>query len=106
VRRAAIMAAAVAIGLAFAVGRGVAAETPRVAMPPGASSCTGCHAASAAVATPVPRLAGLPAARIIEEMRAFRAGTRPGTIMPRLARGFTDAEIAAVAAWYQARPAE
>ena len=73
--------------------------------PPGASSCSGCHPASAAVETPVPRLAGLPAPRIAEAMQAFRAGKRPGTIMPRLAKGFSDDEIAAIAAWYAAQPA-
>jgi cytochrome c553 len=74
--------------------------------PPGASSCSGCHAASAAVDTPVPRLAGLPAARIVGDMRAFRSGQRPGTIMPRLSKGFSDDEIAAIAAWYAAQRAE
>ena len=32
-------------------------------------------------------------------------GQRPGTIMPRLAKGFSDDEIAALAAWYAAQPA-
>jgi len=73
---------------------------------PGASSCSGCHAASAAVETPVPRLAGMPAARITEAMLAFRAGQRPGTIMPRIAKGFSEGEITAIAAWYAAQPAE
>ena len=90
----------IGICLALAAFRAGAAEAP-----PGASSCSGCHAASAAVETPVPRLAGLPAPRIAEAMRAFRAGTRPGTIMPRLAKGFSDDEIAALAAWYEAQPA-
>jgi sulfide dehydrogenase cytochrome subunit len=30
-------------------------------------------------------------------MAAFRANERPGTIMGRIARGYTDAEIAAMA---------
>jgi sulfide dehydrogenase cytochrome subunit len=33
-------------------------------------------------------------------MQEFRAGTRTGTVMDRIARGFTDAEIQAIAAWY------
>ncbi|MGE0257908.1 MAG: cytochrome c [Alphaproteobacteria bacterium] len=73
--------------------------------PAGASSCSGCHATSAGVETPVPYLAGLPASRIAEAMRAFRAGQLPGTIMPRIAKGFSDDEIAAIAAWYAAQPA-
>jgi sulfide dehydrogenase cytochrome subunit len=33
-------------------------------------------------------------------MQEFRAGTRAGTVMDRIAKGFTDAEIQAIAAWY------
>lgn len=102
--------AAIGICLALAAIHAGAAEAPGVAAPgvaapPGASSCSGCHTASAEIDTPVPRLAGLPAARITEAMLAFRAGQRPGTIMPRIARGFSEDEIAAIAAWYAAQPA-
>jgi cytochrome c553 len=85
----------IVIGLAAATSPAAAAEPP-----PGASSCSGCHAASAAVETPVPLLAGLPAAHIVTAMQAFRTGTRPATVMDRIAKGFSDAEIAAIAAWY------
>jgi sulfide dehydrogenase cytochrome subunit len=84
----------------------LAASAAAAEAPPGASSCSGCHAASAAVDTPVPRLAGLPAPLIAGAMRAFRAGQRPGTIMPRIARGFSDDEIAAIAVWYAAQSAQ
>ena len=94
-------AAAVGVCLALAAFRANATEAP-----PGANSCSGCHAASAAVETPVPRLAGMPAAQITEAVLDFRSGQRPGTIMPRIARGFSDDEIAAIAAWYAAQPAE
>jgi cytochrome c553 len=33
-------------------------------------------------------------------MQAFRDGKRPATVMDRIAKGFSDAEIAAIAAWY------
>jgi len=68
--------------------------------PPGASSCSGCHAASAAVQTPVPRLAGRATAEIVAAMREFRSGHRPGTVMDRIAKGFSEAETAAIADWY------
>jgi sulfide dehydrogenase cytochrome subunit len=71
--------------------------------PPGASSCSGCHAASAAVKTPVPRLVGRPAAEIIAALQAFRAAQRPATVMDRIAKGFSEPEIAAIAAWYAAQ---
>jgi sulfide dehydrogenase cytochrome subunit len=33
-------------------------------------------------------------------MIAFKAGQRPGTIMDRIAKGFSDEEISAIAQWY------
>ena len=68
--------------------------------PPGAASCSGCHAASPSVQTPVPPLNGRPAAETVSQMAAFKSGERNGTIMDRIAKGFTDDEIQAIAAWY------
>jgi cytochrome c553 len=52
------------------------------------------------VETPVPRLAGRPASEIVAAMQAFRDGGRPATVMDRIAKGFSDPETAAIAAWY------
>ena len=76
-------------------------NAPAAAAPPaGAAACSGCHATSPGVATPVPRLAGRDAADIVKAMQEFRAGNRPGTVMDRIAKGFTDEEVQAIAAWY------
>ncbi len=86
------------VAIVFALSAGgiaVAADAP-----PGAASCSGCHAANPRVETPVPPLAGRPAADIAKEMIAFKSGERKGTIMDRIAKGFTDAEIQAIADWY------
>jgi sulfide dehydrogenase cytochrome subunit len=48
-------------------------------------------------------LAGLDRAAIIKAMQDFRSGARAGTVMDRIARGFTDPEIQAIAAWYAAQ---
>jgi sulfide dehydrogenase cytochrome subunit len=68
--------------------------------PIGVFGCTGCHAASAKVETPVPRLTGRPAAETVKAMQEFRGGQRPGTVMDRIAKGFSDEEVQAIAAWY------
>ena len=68
--------------------------------PAGAASCSGCHAGSARVETPVPRLAGRPAAEITDAMLGYKSGKQAGTIMDRIAKGFSDEEIRAIAAWY------
>ena len=68
--------------------------------PPGAASCSGCHPAHANASTPVPRLAGQGADAIIDAMQAFRSRQRPATVMDRIAKGFSDEEIKAIAAWF------
>jgi sulfide dehydrogenase cytochrome subunit len=87
-----------------ALALGVTA-TPALAAeaPPGAASCSGCHPANAGVDTPVPRLARQGAAQMIAAMQAFRNGTRPATVMDRIAKGFSDDEIKSIAAWYAAQ---
>jgi cytochrome c553 len=80
---------------ASGAARAAAAEPP-----PGASACSGCHAAGANADTPVPRLVGKNPSEIVAAMQAFRNGQRPATVMDRIAKGFTDAEIQAIADWY------
>jgi len=92
-------ALAVAIGLVSVAAAGAAAAEP----PPGAAACSGCHPASSRVTSPVPRLAGMDRGAIARAMHDFRAGTRAGTVMDRIAKGFTDAEIDAIAAWFAAQ---
>jgi sulfide dehydrogenase cytochrome subunit len=71
--------------------------------PPGAVACSGCHPAKAGVDSPVPRLIGRDAAQIVAAMGDFRAGKRPTTIMDRIAKGFTEDEVKAIAAWFAAQ---
>ncbi len=71
--------------------------------PAGATACSGCHANSKTVETPAPRLIGHSPAYIIAAMQAFKTGARPATIMDRIAKGFTDDETKAIAAWYGAQ---
>jgi len=91
--------------LAAAIGGlSIAAAVVASAEPPaGAASCTGCHPASTRVTSPVVRLAGLDRAAIVRAMQEFRAGQRAGTVMDRIAKGFTDEETQAIAAWYAAQ---
>jgi len=92
---------AVAVGYLFALVTTVNAAA--IVPPSGAASCTGCHAADSRVTTGVPRIAGRPAAEIVAAMEAFRSGQKPATVMDRIAKGFTDAEIRAIAEWLGAQ---
>ena len=51
----------------------------------------------------MPVLAGRAPAFIETAMDAFRAGTRPATVMDRIAKGFTPDESTAIAAWWGAQ---
>jgi len=80
-----------------------AAAVAAPAAPPGAASCSGCHASGAGVATTVPRLAGRAPADIVAAMQDYRTGKRPATVMDRIAKGFSDDETKAIAAWLAAQ---
>jgi cytochrome subunit of sulfide dehydrogenase len=78
-----------------------------VAVPPeapaGAAACSGCHPAGKGVDTPVQPLAGRAPADIAAALRDFKAGARAPTVMGRIAKGFSDTEIDAIAAWFGAQ---
>ncbi|MFN4262682.1 MAG: c-type cytochrome [Thioalkalivibrionaceae bacterium] len=63
------------------------------------SSCFACHGAAGAGAGSVVGLAGYPEDLMVSQMKAFRDGQRPATVMNRHAKGYTDEEIAAISAW-------
>jgi cytochrome c553 len=90
-----------AIGLAGAVsaqsGRVISFEEASVL----AGGCVNCHGPDGAGMPPVPPIAGLPEDGFIARMTEFRADLVPGaTIMQRIALGFDDAEIAALARYF------
>lgn len=60
-----------------------------------ASSCAACHGTEgrAAEGSAVPGLAGLPKSTLTAQMKAFKDGSRPATIMHQLSKGYTDEQI-------------
>jgi cytochrome c553 len=60
-------------------------------------SCAGCHGPGGHSPGPIPSIYGRSAPAIAETMRAFRADQRPATVMNRIAKGYSDAEIDALA---------
>jgi sulfide dehydrogenase cytochrome subunit len=96
-------AARATLAAAFLLLSAEAGVAAAVGPPPGAAACSGCHPASDKVVSPVPRLAGRNPADIVEAFQAFRFGQRYGTVMDRIAKGFTDDEVRAIAEWYGAQ---
>jgi cytochrome subunit of sulfide dehydrogenase len=70
-----------------------------------AATCANCHGTNGA-AVPnanVPGLAGMPASYLIEQLKAFKSGARPATVMHQLAKGYSDAQIEQIAAYFAAQ---
>ncbi|MCV6636436.1 c-type cytochrome [Candidatus Albibeggiatoa sp. nov. NOAA] len=66
-----------------------------------ANTCAGCHGTNGASVGPAsPIIGGLSAETISETMKAYKSGDRPSTIMGRIARGYTDEEIDAMAGFF------
>ena len=88
-----------AMTLALAVGTVTAAHTDTSAgatVNDGdvlAAPCAGCHREEAAGSGAIPSLRGLSADEIADKLHAYRDGELEGTVMNRLARGYSEAEI-------------
>jgi cytochrome subunit of sulfide dehydrogenase len=89
-----------ALAGAFALAGAAEAAEP----PPGASSCTGCHAPMKVTDSVIPRIAGRKASDIVTAMREYRSGAWPSSVMGRIAKGFDDGQTNAIAAWFAAQP--
>jgi sulfide dehydrogenase cytochrome subunit len=99
IRRGAVRSLLLVIALVFASGFLISAAQDR---PPAqtveakaamlAASCSGCHVRAPAK-DGFPSIYGRPAAEIRDLLLDFRSGEREGTVMNRLAKGYTDAEI-------------
>ena len=67
-----------------------------------AATCANCHGTNgkATEGSSVVSIAGLDRAYIVTQMKAFKAGTRPATIMHQLSKGYSDAQIETLATYF------
>jgi cytochrome c553 len=71
-----------------------------------AATCSNCHGTDGrAIGDTLKPLAGMPAERIVAAMTAFKSGTQPATVMHQIAKGFSDEQIGAIAAYFAAQSA-
>jgi len=66
------------------------------------ANCFNCHGTDGYASGAISKLAGIDKAYFNEQIKAFRSGARPATIMHQLLKGYTDEELA-IAADYFAR---
>ena len=68
-----------------------------------AATCAICHGTGGVSQGIVPSLAGTAKDDLSTKLKEFKDGKRTGTIMPQLAKGFSDEQIDLVAGWYAAQ---
>jgi sulfide dehydrogenase cytochrome subunit len=70
-----------------------------------AATCAQCHgtAGRPAPGSTLTPLAGMPRERMVAELKAFKAGTRPATIMHQLSKGYSDTQIEQLATYFSTR---
>lgn len=65
------------------------------------NTCAGCHGTDGASVGPsLPSLSGMSAAYLTDQMNAYKSGETAGTIMNRIAKGYSDDDIAAIANYF------
>jgi cytochrome subunit of sulfide dehydrogenase len=96
-----------ALMLLCAAARPVMAQAPSLDTLPApageaiAHTCAACHGTQGRLGDEAfMPLAGMPAAQFVQSMQDFRSGRRPATLMGLVARGFTDADLRAMAEYF------
>ena len=85
--------------VALVISAGASAAPPSPAML--SNACAGCHGTQGGSAGPaMPSLAGQSKEAIVVAMQKFKSGERPSSIMGRLAKGYTDADFAAMGEFF------
>lgn len=68
-----------------------------------AATCTNCHNTTGKTLPGMPGIAGQPKEVMAKTLKEFKDGKRAATIMHQLAKGYTDAQLDAVAAYFAAQ---
>ncbi|HEX5683973.1 MAG TPA: c-type cytochrome [Ideonella sp.] len=97
--------AALAVTLALTSGVAAAQDARALQVRALAATCANCHGSEGRPpqGSALPPLAGIPAERFIERMQSFKSGAPGPTVMHQIAKGFNDAQIQQMAAYFAAR---
>ena len=92
---------AAALALASLPALPVAAQTPDPALARNlAATCAICHGTNGVSQGVVASLAGNPKDDTLTRMREFKTDKRTGTIMPQIAKGFSDEQLELIAGFF------
>ena len=67
-----------------------------------AAACAACHGTQGVAQPGMPSLAGMGKEVLLQKMLAFKTGKQPATLMPQIAKGYSDAQLGALAAYFSA----
>ena len=68
-----------------------------------AASCAACHGTNGAALPGMASLAGVPKEDTVKKMQDYKTGRLPATLMHQLAKGYSDEQIEAIAAYFAAQ---
>jgi cytochrome c553 len=72
-----------------------------------AATCTGCHGTNGATTgKALPPLAGQSKEALLASRQAFKSGARSATIMTQITKGYSDEQLAQLAAFFAAQAAK
>lgn len=71
-----------------------------------ADACNGCHGTDAASPGSMPGFSNKKADAIKKALMEYKAGTKEATIMNRIVKAYSDADLAAMAAYFAAKNAK
>ncbi|MCH7344835.1 c-type cytochrome [Pelomonas sp. CA6] len=69
-----------------------------------AATCANCHGTQGASHGELPSLAGRDAAELQRLLAEFRSGARAGTIMPQIAKGYSEEQLRLIVGYFAAQP--
>jgi cytochrome c553 len=70
-----------------------------------AATCANCHGTGGVSEGGVASLAGVSKDEMVRKLTDYKSGKLTGTVMPQLAKGYTDAQIDSLAGWFAAQKA-
>ena len=70
-----------------------------------AATCANCHGTDgrAVPGAGMPGLAGQPSDYLLQQLRAFRDGSRPATVMHQIAKGYSETQLQQLASYFAAQ---
>lgn len=70
-----------------------------------AATCANCHGTQGrTIGDSLPTLAGMNRDAMLEQLRAFRSGARPATVMHQLTKGYSEAQLEQIATYLSRQP--